>query len=281
MRKPVTTGRRVLAELRASLPALSPALARIAETVLEAPERILSQTVIELAEAAGSSDASVIRFCRDQGYESFQGFKLALATELATTEPRTVPSGKWGRLGGMVEQAVTALRETEALLDPDLITTVADRLANARRVLVLGVGASAVTMRYMQYKLTRLGQAAVAHEDAHMGAMAAAGLAAGDVAIIVSSSGSTLDAVRAAQLARDAGAYVVAITNRSRSPLTAQADAVLLAAAAETPLTGGAFASKVSQFLVVDLLFETMARADPATRDAIANTARSVADRGY
>jgi RpiR family carbohydrate utilization transcriptional regulator len=133
----------------------------------------------------------------------------------------------------------------------------------------------------MQYKLARLGQAAVAHEDPHMAAMVAAGLSAGDVAVIVSSSGSTLDAVRAAQLAKDAGAYVVAITNRLRSPLTALADAVLLAASAETPLTGGAFASKISQFLVVDLIFETMAQADPAVRDAIVQTASSVADRGY
>lgn len=273
------TARKVLANVRAAHASLSPALARIAESVLENPDRLLTQTVTELAETAGSSDASVIRFCRDQGFASFQAFKLALATELARTALPDV--GQSGHDAGIVERAVTALRETQDMLDPAAIAGVAKRLVAARRILLFGVGASAITVHYLQYKLARLGLSAIAHQDPHMAAMAAVALTANDVVIAVSSSGSTFDAVRAAERAHQAGAFLVAITNRIRSPLTAFADVVLLAASAETPLTGGAFASKISQFLIVDILFETIAGSHEPARMAIATTAESVSDRGY
>jgi DNA-binding MurR/RpiR family transcriptional regulator len=270
-------GRKVLASVRAARATLSPALARIADAVLDGPDRILTLTVTELAEAAGASEASVIRFCREQDFASFQAFKLALATELALAAPAP-GTGRWGGIG---ERAITALRETEDLLDPGMVERVAARLLTAGRVLVFGVGASAITARYAAYKLTRLGLPALAHEDPHMAAMAAATLAPADMAIAVSSSGSSIDTVRAGERAREAGALLVALTNRTRSPLTALADAVLLAASAETPLTGGAFPSKISQLLIVDILFETIAHAHPPARAAIGLTARSVTDRGY
>jgi RpiR family carbohydrate utilization transcriptional regulator len=276
-----TIGRKVLASLRAANPGLSPALGRIGDYVLEGPERVLSQTVTELAEASGSSEASVIRFCREQGFPSFQGFKLALATELASAQPPRAEEAGRHALFRIVDRAVDALRQTEDLLDPAAVETVADRLRAARRVLVFGVGASAITARYAQYKLARVGLQAVAHDDPHMAAMATAALGEGDVALAVSSSGSTLDVVRAATLAKEAGAFLAAITNRTKSPLTALADVVLLASTPETPLTGGALASKISQLVIVDMLFETIADRDPAARDAIRRTAQSVTDRGY
>ena len=68
----VATG--VLARLRATLPGLTPALGRIAEVALEAPHKVLYSTVTELAEAARSSEGSVIRFCKDLGFGGFQDF---------------------------------------------------------------------------------------------------------------------------------------------------------------------------------------------------------------
>ncbi len=272
-------GRKVLAELRAACAGMSPALARIGDYVLQRPDRILSQTVTELAEQAGASEASVIRFCRDQGFASFQGFKLALATELAAAPSPVGPAED--DIGAIVTQAVAALHDTRTLLDAAAVGVVADRLMTARRIHLFGVAASAVTIAYLRYKLTRLGLPATADDDPHMAALAAAGLDVRDVALAVSTSGSTIDVVRTADVARGAGAFLVGITSRARSPLARIADVVLRTAAAETPLTGGAFASKIGQLLVVDVLFERIAARDPKARDFIRSTAASVADRDY
>ncbi len=261
---------------------MSPALARIGDYVLLRPDRILTQTVTELAEEAGSSEASVIRFCREQGFASFQGFKLALATELASTQAaRAEPAAPGDYISEIVATAVAALHDTRALLDVDAVSVVAERLIAARRIHLFGVAASAVTVAYLRYKLTRLGLLASAHEDSHMAAMVAAGLNRRDVAVAVSTSGSTVDVVRAAEVARAAGAFLVGITSRPKSPLASIADVVLRAASSETPVTGGAFSSKIGQLLLVDVLFDRIAARDPKARGFIRSTAASVADRGY
>lgn len=81
-------------------------------------------------------------------------------------------------------------------------------------------------------------------DDPHMATMHAVSTVRDDPVLFVSSSGSTVDTVRLASIARSGGAFTVAITNRTRSPLTGSCDAVSLAAWPETLLQGGAFASK-------------------------------------
>ncbi|MGV3491528.1 MAG: MurR/RpiR family transcriptional regulator, partial [Devosia sp.] len=217
----VTAGRKVLAELRSASSAMSPALGRIATYVLAQPDQVLSLTVTELAEAAGSSEASVIRFCRDLDFESFQAFKLALATELAglSTKASFEETG-WSDLDAIADRAVTAVRETQDLQRRETIERLVQRLLKARRILTVGFGASAVTASYIQYKLTRLGIAAVMHSDPHMAAMSVAQMTGDDVVIAVSSSGSTIDAVRVADIARERGVFLSVLTNRVRSPLS-------------------------------------------------------------
>jgi len=278
----VSTSRKVLAELRSASSAMSPALGRIAACVLAQPDQVLSLTVTELAEASGSSEASVIRFCRDLDFESFQAFKLALATELAGQSSKsTSEETGWSDLDAIADRAILAVRETQDLQRRETIDLLVGRLLKARRITAVGFGASAVTASYVQYKLTRLGLACTVQCDPHMAAMSVAQMTRDDVVLVVSSSGSTLDAVRVANLAKEREVFLSVLTNRVRSPLSGLADAVLVAASPETPLTGGAFASKVSQFMVIELLYACLIRVSPEAEAAVGITARSVTDRGY
>lgn len=277
----IGTGRNTLARLRALRGGLTPALGRIADYVLADPAQLLAQTVTELAEQAGSSESSVIRLCRELAFDGFQEFKLALATELAASERAERPPAAGDLVSGLVASGTAALAETDQLLDRALLARVVDRLARSVQIHLFGVAASAITCRYLAYKLLRLGLRSSLAEDPHAATMMAATAGPGDLFVIVSSTGSTIDAVRIAERARGAGAFVLAITNRSRSPLVPVSDAVLLAASPETPLTGGAYASKISQLLIVDAIFAGLAAARPDLVAKIAETARSVADRSF
>ncbi|MFO1057415.1 MAG: MurR/RpiR family transcriptional regulator [Dongiaceae bacterium] len=273
--------RNALARLRALRGGLTPALGRIAEYVLADPGRLLAQTVTELADQSGSSESSVIRLCRELEFEGFQEFKLALATELAAGERAARPPAPAALVGGLVASGTAALAETDQLLDRALLARVVERLAGSAQIHLFGVAASAITCRYLGYKLLRLGLRSVLAEESHTATMMAATAGPADTFVIVSSTGSTVDAVQVAERARAAGAFVVAITNRSRSPLVPASDAVLLAASPETPLTGGAYASKISQLLIVDAIFAGLAAARPDLVERIAETASSVADRSF
>ncbi len=276
---------KVLTRLRASLEDLSPVLKRVARYVLDHPEVAIYHSVTELAEATQSSEGSIIRFCQDMGYTGFQEFKLTLAVELdprrrtnglATIDGDRAVSHLMARIA---EQAAGTLHETSNLFDPDAFSEVATRLAQARRIDVYGVGASGVVAQYFAYKLIRLGKTVQAFIDLHMGSMSASSLAADCVAIGISSSGSTVDTLKALQAAREAGAYTVAVTNRLKSPLAKYADQNLLASPPESPLTGGDVFAKIGQLLVLEALVQTMVGDDLALRDSVQRTAHVVADK--
>lgn len=54
---------------------------KVAEYVLKNYMRVLDFTVTELAEKAGVSDATVVRFCRSVGYKGYQDMKINLAQD--------------------------------------------------------------------------------------------------------------------------------------------------------------------------------------------------------
>ncbi|MGR9223681.1 MurR/RpiR family transcriptional regulator [Rhizobium leguminosarum] len=255
------------------------ALQRVADYTLEDPQAVLYKSITELAEDAQSSEASVMRFCRELGFTGFQNFKLALAQELATQSQTSVPISTGDPVQNLVETARTALDETERLLDRSIIQAVAQELLQAKHIEIFGVAASAITAQYLEYKLARLGVHSHIARDAHLATMAAATSNSADVYFLISSSGSTLDTVKIAELAHARGARVIGITNRSKSPLAATCTHVLLASWPETPLTGGAFPSKISQLLIVDALASYMTMAEPDRLITILDTAQSVTDR--
>lgn len=271
----------LIATLRSLASDMTPALARIAESVLAHPEATLYQSITELAETSGSSEASVMRFCRDQGFSGFQDFKLTLAKELAIDQRSADSSTPADDIQRLVETAVVALRETEQLIVRADVESAARHLLSATFIECFGVAASAITAQYLAYKMSRIGRACRASSDAHLAVMAAGTSKPGSTYVVISSSGSTIDSVRVAEVAKRNGAFVIGVSNRVKSPLAAACDVALIASWPETPLTGGAFPSKISQLLIVDALIGEMGRQDPTRIETATQTAGMVSDRSF
>ena len=269
----------LIASIRSRAPNMTRALERVANHVLEDPPAVLYKSITELAEDSQSSEASVMRFCRELGFAGFQNFKLALAQELATQQPPNASSGQGDTVLDLIETARTALNETERLLDRRTIEAVADELLKAAHIEIFGVAASAITAQYLEYKLARLGLHSHIARDAHLATMTAATSGPADVYFLVSNSGSTIDTVKIAERAHARGAKVVGITSRVKSPLAAVCDYLLLASWPETPLTGGAYPSKISELLIVDAIASYITKAAPERIDIVRETAQSVTDR--
>jgi DNA-binding MurR/RpiR family transcriptional regulator len=267
---PVAEG--VVIRIRALAPSLSPAEQRVAGLVLEDPARASSRTITELARAAGTSETTVIRFCKVLCRPGYPELRLRLAAESARESAR---EGDRGRAVGsdigpddtmqqIVEKVAfadaRAVEETASQLDVDVLDTVSGALAKAGRVEIYGVGASAFVALDFQAKLHRIGRLAFAWMDTHAALASAALLGKGDVAVGISHTGTTGDTIEVLNQARDHGATTVAITNFPRSPIAAVADHVLTTAARETTFRSGATASRIAQLTVVDCLFVGVAR---------------------
>jgi DNA-binding MurR/RpiR family transcriptional regulator len=254
--------------LRAILPSLSRSERRVAQEVLEDPRAVAASTISELAERCGTSETTVIRFCRTLGLSGYPQLRLALATESgrADTGVRAVGSdiGPGDDLAAIVEKIAfadaRAVEETASHLDVAALQTVVDALVAARRIDIYGVGASAFVAMDFQQKLHRIGQVAFAWSDTHIALTSAALLQPGDVAIGISHTGVTSDTIDALAQARDRGATTVALTNFPRSPIVAVADHVLTTAARETTYRSGAMASRLAQLTLVDFMFVGVAQ---------------------
>jgi DNA-binding MurR/RpiR family transcriptional regulator len=261
----------VAVQARGLMPSLSPAEQRVAHVVINAGAGASRFTITELAERAGTSETTVIRFCRAMGFGGYPELRLTLAAEAgraaeAANGPTEMGSdiSPHDSLDEVVKKIAfadaRAVEDTAAQLDVGELERVVGRVAKARRVDIYGVGASAFVAQDFQQKLHRIGRVAFAWCDLHIALTSAALLGKQDVAFGISHTGTTMDTIEAFSEAGRRGATTVALTNFPKSPLASVADFVLTTAARETTFRSGAMASRLAQLTVVDCVFVGVAQ---------------------
>jgi DNA-binding MurR/RpiR family transcriptional regulator len=253
-----------LVRIRSLLPGLARAEQRVAKVVLDNPSSVARRSITEVADAAGTSETTVTRFCKAIGVGGYPELRIALAADTARTEARVdrdlggeiAPDDDLATVVGKVTFAdARAVEETAGQLDTEVLKRVVEAIAAAGRVDVYGVGASAFVAADLQQKLHRIGRVSFAWNDTHIMLTSAAVLGPGDVAVGISHTGATTDTVEPLRVAREHGATTVALTNFPTSPITEVADLVLTTAARETTFRSGAMASRIAQLTVIDCLF--------------------------
>ena len=277
--------------VRSLLPSLPPAERRVGQRLVDDPGRVANSTITELAQACGTSETTIIRFCRAIGFSGYPELRLTLATEAGRAEGeghghRVIGNdiGPDDTLEQVVEKIAyadaRAVEETAGQLDAATLERVVDALAAAAKIDIYGVGASAFVAYDFQQKLHRIGRISYAWADTHIALTSAALLRSGDVAVGISHTGVTSDTVDALAEARKQGATTVALTNFPRSPVAKAADYILTTAARETTFRSGATASRLAQLMVVDCMFVGVAqRTYDQTRSALASTREAVQER--
>lgn len=252
-----------LVRIRSLLPGLARAEQRVAGIVLADPASIARRSITDVAEAAGTSETTVTRFCKAIGVGGYPDLRIALAADTARTSDRDRDLGgdiePDDDLAQIIEKVAyadaKAVEETAGQLDAEALAAVVDAVARARRIDVYGVGASAFVALDLQQKLHRIGLTCFAWSDTHTALTSAALLRDGDVAIGISHTGATSETVEALREAGRHGAVTAALTNFSRSPITEIAGNVLTTAVRETTYRSGAMASRLGQLTVIDCLF--------------------------
>ncbi len=278
------------ARLRDRYAELSPAQQRLAGFLLENLDTASDFTITELADAAGVSIGTISQLCRRLGLKGYQDLRLSLAREAvvvdateATGHRLALPAGPPDvvrALERVFGRDLEALAATASHLEPDAVRAAVDAVATARRVEIVGVGTAAFVAQEAALKLRKLGVDAIAQPDAHVQAMSAALLKGGDVLIAISHSGRTLDTLRTAQVARDAGATVIVICGEGRSPLAAVADVRLTTVSSDTGFQVEPMASTVAALAILQTLFlMILERGGAEAEDHLSRTQAAVEDR--
>jgi DeoR family transcriptional regulator of aga operon len=77
------SGQTLIEAVSADLPELNKTFRRVAQYMLSAPEGFIREPLQEIARAAGVSEPTVLRFCRQYGFKGLPDFRIALAMSLA------------------------------------------------------------------------------------------------------------------------------------------------------------------------------------------------------
>ena len=130
-------------------------------------------------------------------------------------------------------------------------------IRQARRTLIVGIGASGVVGLDLYQKLIRLGINASYNSEIHLQMVSASTLGKEDLAFVISYSGETTEIISIAKRAKANGANVIGISRIGNTSLHRLSDLSLLIPNTENICRNGAFVSRLDQMLINDMLFYT------------------------
>jgi DNA-binding MurR/RpiR family transcriptional regulator len=256
----------VMNRIQAQYPEFSGTMQKIAAFLLEHPQAPLNMSIGDLAARAGTSAATVTRFCRLIGFTGYVAFRVSIATDLGRRAARESWKADIGRAFGPDDSAADvlstllnahtrSLRETASAMDLELMGMVSRRLADSAHVDIYGVGGSAVLAGELQGRLYRIGISTHHWSEVHSGLTSAAIQGPDSVAIGISNTGRTEETIEMLEQARRSGAFTVAICNNRTSPLAAAAHIEIITSVYERFLQPDDLSAKHAQLLVLDLLY--------------------------
>ena len=230
---------------------------KIADWIAENPGKIISLSIVELAEQCKCSEATIVRFSKKLGLDGYQDLKISLASESKPVVSTTISANDSAdeMFDKVCNEIYCSLELTKKALDPAALSAAANAICSARKIVLFGLGNSASVALDASHKFIRAGLNAAACSDNHMQMIVASHLSEGDVAIGVSHSGSSKDIVEALKVAREHGAKTIAITNVGKSPINKAADVVLNTSSAETSYSILALNSRIAQLAIIDTLY--------------------------
>jgi RpiR family carbohydrate utilization transcriptional regulator len=270
------TSQNILENVRLRRAALRKSDRKVADAVLADPQRFLTATVAETAAIAEVSQPTVIRFTTAIGCNGYQDFKLRLAQALAlgtpathsvlleTDEPETV-------FEKIFDYTITSLDWTRKRIDTQAIARAIDILTTAKAIDFFGFGASGIVAQDAQQKFPLFGVPCGAPVDLHQQIMVASMMHAGNVAVVISNTGTTASIIEVAKLARHNGARVIGLVGNAQAPLVTHCDVTIVIETLDNTNDYTPTISRIAALTVIDVLSTAVGlRRDPTYRNRVA-----------
>jgi DNA-binding MurR/RpiR family transcriptional regulator len=262
---------RVRDRIQARMPQMPAAMTKIAQLLLDSPTAPLHLSITELARQAGTSPATVTRFCRLIGYSGYVPFRVGVASDIGRGDALESWRADVGRVFGpqdaphdvlraLLTAQTTSLQATADGVDVEQVGRVARSIATCAHLDIYGIGGSGGMAQEMAARLYRIGVNVHAWTEAHDGLTSAAIQRDGDVALAISNTGRTEETIEMLAQARSSGAFTVAVTSSATSPLATVADVHITAYATDGYLQPDDLAAKHAQLFILDLLYLLIAQ---------------------
>lgn len=275
------------ARITAEYPSLSRRLQQTARFLLDHPQEVAFATVAKLAEQAGVTPSTLIRFANNFGFTGFsemqQLFRTRLVDELPnyTERIRAVRSATGETpdstqlLWEFADANREALEQLPGRIDPRHLEQALDIFEQAQAIHVMGARRSFVVASYMTYALHHIDKRSfLVNGLGGMYGEQVKAIGSRDALMVVSFSPYAQESRDVAAEARERGIPVVVITDSNLSPLARLADVVLVVHEAEVKSFRGLTASLcLAQTLAISLGVRQDKARDAKTQDPDAERA--------
>ena len=230
---------------------------RIADYILEYPQKVINMTTRVMSSELGVSEGSIINFSNHVGFSGFTKLKINIAQNMPDVNKFLFDSiakedNPKMALRKMVDNAVSAFNTTYDIISSNELIKVADMIMNAKRIEIYGVGSSSMVVNDVYYRFLRIGLPVYAVTDPHISSVSASMLDEDCVAIAISHTGKTIETLRPMQIAKSRGAKTIGITSYANSPLAQLCDALIVIASKEAEENKEAVVSRLTQLMVMD-----------------------------
>lgn len=254
----------LLISLKSQLASLTRTDRVIAQSIVDDPAHFVQVSVKSFANDVGTSDTSVIRFCRKMGFSGYQALKERLKSELLTPQAshETILTSNIyiddsieetsDKLCGIISQSIN---DTRMALDLNLIAVIVKKILNSKRVFFIGLGGSGMSAIEASFKFNRIGIDANGFNEKHTMFCKLQHTTPEDIVIALSHSGKTEDILNAQLTAKECGAYTIVITNNLASNLAKNSDVKILNCSEGEVYQGDSIGTRVSQMYILDLIY--------------------------
>jgi DNA-binding MurR/RpiR family transcriptional regulator len=259
--------------VKRALPDLNGSMQRVAERILANPDEVARGSITKLAAAAETSAATVTRLSTHLGFAGYPALRAALAMEIGRGQEAGWTSDIGLAIGPadppeqvlnvLASTQANALRNALASIDLAAAARVADAIAGARRTHIYGEWGDAIPARELYIRLLRIGIPVWFFDGPQSAQIAAGLLGEGDVALVVSRSGTDPATLEFVRRAKDEGALTVAITGVSDSSIGSIAAVCLDTGTPDGSTWTDFFAGRASDTLTAGLLFVLVAQRVP------------------
>ena len=246
---------------------LSDGRRQLLEGILDRLDETVFLSSRELATRFGTDAATIVRTTQALGYGQFADFARDLRSHFLThvnpyrimAREVTVHRGAAFHVQACLERDLQNVRQAQQQLDPAALAAAGARLYRAPRIVVVAGDLEHMLAEFLAYALSGLGLTASAPKGEGLTLHCQRALRREDALIAISFRRCLRVPVEAVQAARKAGAYTVAITDATTTPLARFAEARLL-----VPIEGESYASSYAATMVaINALAVACAHADP------------------
>lgn len=261
---------------------------KIAEYILEDPERIKNLTTYEIAKNCDTSQASIVRFSKKLGFSGFPDFKLSLSQDIGNRKAEShvnimheelKSTDSFEIIGKKVATENTrAVNNTYEITDFKELEKAVQAINSARKIMLAGVGFSGIVARDLYFKLMELGKVASFENDSHMQLSYLSTMNENDILFVISHSGKTLELFNLAKVAKNKGIKIITLTSVANNPIRELGDIRLSTVEMKSDFRATALSPRISQLTVVDMIYIKLMLENENLQDYIFNAIELVKD---